>query len=191
MWYSHFEYLIMSFELANALTIFQIYINCVLAEHMNSICVVYLDDILIYFQSLKKHKHHVCKILKWLQCYKLFVNLKKCAFSMNEIEFLGFIVSINDVMMNLQRVNIIKEWLISQSFKNVQIFLKFVNFYRHFIKIYSKIVGSLTGLLKGSKNEKKFESFKWSKETAEMFIQFKDVFMTMLLLMHYDLKLKN
>ena len=191
MWYNHFKYLIMLFELANALIIFQIYINCIFAEHMNSICVVYLDDILIYSQSLKKHEHYVCKILKWLQCYKLFVNLKKCAFSINEIEFLKFIISINSVMMNLWKVNIIKEWLISQSFKNVQIFLRFTNFYRHFIKIYSKIADFFTGLLKDSKNEKKFKSFKWSKETAETFTQFKDIFMTMLLLMHYNLKLKN
>ena len=191
MQYSHFEYLIMSFELANASAIFQIYINCIFAEHMNSICIVYLDDILIYFQSLKKHKHYVCKILKWLQCYKLFVNLKKCTFSTNKIEFLEFIVSINDVMMNSQRINIIKKWSVSQNFKNVQIFLRFINFYRHFIKIYSKIVNSLTGLLKDSKNEKKFESFKWSKEAAKTFIQFKDVFMTALLLMHYDSELKN
>ena len=93
--------------------------------------------------------------------------------------------------MNSQRINIIKEWLISQSFKNVQIFLRFVNFYRCFIKIYSKIAGSFTDLLKDSKNEKKFELFKWSKEATKTFIQFKNIFTTTLLLMHYDLKLKN
>ena len=191
MQYSHFEYLIMSFEFVNAPATFQIYINCIFAEHMNSICVVYLDDILIYFQSLKKHKHHIHKILKWLQHYKLFVNLKKCTFSIDKVEFLEFIVSINDVMMNLQRINTIKEWLISQSFKNVQIFLRFVNFYRCFIKIYSKIADPLTGLLKDSKNEKKFKSFKWLKEAAETFIQFKNVFTTVSLLMHYDSELKN
>jgi hypothetical protein len=52
--YSHFEYLIMSFELANAPATFQAYINWALAEHMNFICVVYLNDILIYSQ-LKKN----------------------------------------------------------------------------------------------------------------------------------------
>ena len=170
MQYSHFEYLIMSFQFVNALTIFQIYINCVLAEHINSICVVYFDDILIYFQSLKKHEYYVYKILKWLQHYKLFVNLKKCAFSINKIEFLKFIVFINSVTMNLQKINIIKKWLILQSFKNVQIFLRFVNFYKYFIKIYSKIVDSLTDLLKDNKNKKKFKSFKWSKEAAKIFI---------------------
>jgi hypothetical protein len=64
--YDHFEYLIMSFELANAPATFQAYINWALAEHMNFICVVYLNDILIYSQSKEKHKHHVCEILEQL-----------------------------------------------------------------------------------------------------------------------------
>jgi len=66
MHYGHFEYLIMPFELANAPATFQAYINQTLAEHMNFICVVYLNDILIYSQSEEEHKHHVCKILEQL-----------------------------------------------------------------------------------------------------------------------------
>jgi hypothetical protein len=94
--YSHFEYLIMSFELANAPATFQAYINWALAEHMNFICVVYLNNILIYSQLKEEHKHHVCEILEQLQHYKLFVNLKKCVFSTDTVEFLRFIVSITD-----------------------------------------------------------------------------------------------
>jgi hypothetical protein len=83
--YGHFEYL-MSFELANASATFQAYINWALAEHMNFICVVYLNNILIYSQSEEEHKHHVCEILEQLQHYKLFVNLRKCVFS-DTVEF--------------------------------------------------------------------------------------------------------
>jgi len=64
--YDHFKYLIMSFELVNASAIFQAYINQTLTERMNFICVVYLNDILIYSQLKEEHKHHVCKILEQL-----------------------------------------------------------------------------------------------------------------------------
>jgi len=64
--YDHFEYLIMSFELVNAPATFQAYINQALAEHMNFICVVYLNNILIYSQLKEEHKHHVCEILEQL-----------------------------------------------------------------------------------------------------------------------------
>ncbi len=98
----------MSFELANAPATFQAYINQALAEHMNFICVVYLNNILIYSQLKEEHKHHVCEILEWLRRYKLFVNLKKCVFFINTVEFLRFIVSITDVTMNSQQIDTIK-----------------------------------------------------------------------------------
>jgi len=149
----------MSFELANAPATFQAYINQALTEHMNFICVVYLNDILIYSQSEEEHKHHVCEILEQLQHYKLFVNLRKCVFSTDTVEFLKFIVSITEVTMNSQQVDTIETWLTLKTFQKVQVFLEFVNFYRRFIKAYLQITSLLMSLLKGSKNEKKTEPF--------------------------------
>ena len=176
----------MSFELANAPATFQAYINWALAEHMNFICVVYLNNILIYSQLKEEHKCHVCEILKQLQHYKLFVNLKKCVFFTDTVEFLRFIVSITEMMMNLQQIDTIKIWLTLKTFQKVQVFLKFVNFYRHFIKAYSQIASSLMSLLKGSKNEKKTEFFEWLKDAAKMFDYLKKVFMTVLILVHFN-----
>ena len=53
--YDHFEYAIMSFELVNVSITFQTLINKVLRELINHICVIYLNDILIYFKIRKKH----------------------------------------------------------------------------------------------------------------------------------------
>ncbi len=189
--YGHFEYLIMSFELANAPATFQAYINWAFAEHMNFICVVYLNDILIYSQLKEEHKCHVCEILEWLWRYKLFVNLKKCVFFTDTVEFLGFIVSIIKVTMNSQQVDTIKTWSTLKTFQKVQVFLEFVNFYKHFIKAYLQIASPLTGLLKGSKNEKKTEPFEWLKGAVKTFVYLKKVFMTALILVHFDSKLKN
>jgi len=77
------------------------------------------------------------------------------------------------------------------TFQNVQIFLEFVNFYRHFIEAYSQIVSPLTGLLKGSKNEKKTEPFKWSEDTEKAFNYLKKAFTTAPVLVHFDSELKN
>jgi len=191
MCYNHFKYLIMSFKFINTSAIFQIYINRALTKLMNFICVVYLNNILIYLQSEKEHKHHVCKILKWLQHYKLYANLKKCVFSINIVKFFKFIVSIIDVMMNLWRVDIIMKWLTFKMFQKVQVFLNFINFYRCFIKVYSQIVSSLTSLLKSNKNEKKTELFKWFENTEKTFCKLKDVFITALIFVYFDFNLKN
>ena len=74
-YYSHFKYMIMLFKLINALVIFQIYINQIFISIINLLCVIYLNDILIYSHE-------------------------KCIFFINNVKFLRFIVSINSVMMN-------------------------------------------------------------------------------------------
>ena len=72
----------------------------------------------------------------------------------------------------------------------MQIFLKFVNFYKHFRYRYFKIAASLTTLFKNNKNEKKKSSFKWSNEVEHAFRQLKDIFISIFFL-HYDFLKRN
>ncbi len=154
--------MIMSFKLTNASATFQAYINWALTELVNVFCVIYLNDILIYFSFLEEHQSHVKQILKQLWQFKLYANLKKCAFHTIQMKFLKFIIFITDVLMNQQQIKIIKKWSVSRSYYEIQIFLEFANFYHHFIQKYFKITASLTGLLKDSKNDKKTDVFEWS-----------------------------
>ena len=64
--YDHFEYLVMLFELVNVPTIFQAYINKALVGYIDVFCMIYLDDILMYFNSLSDYEIHIKKILKRL-----------------------------------------------------------------------------------------------------------------------------
>jgi hypothetical protein len=65
--YSYFEYLIMPFGLINAPAIFQAYINHALAGLINTICVIYFNNILIYSQDRKSHIQAICEILAKLR----------------------------------------------------------------------------------------------------------------------------
>ena len=163
-YYSHFEYIIMLFKLVNASATFQAYINWVLVRLIDIFCVIYLNNILIYSETLNQHHKHVKKVLERLWKFQLYMSLKKCEFSMQKVKFLRFIISITDIVMNLCRVKIIQDWSTSKIFCEVQVFLDFVNFYRHFIKHYSYIAESLTDLIKSSKNDKKFKSFSFSAD---------------------------
>ena len=122
---------------------------------MNVFCVVYLDDILIYNNLLKKHWGYIKQILKYLHKFQFFANLKKCAFAVQQINFLKFVISAKGITMNLSQVSIIADWLTSKTYQEVQVFLSFANFYQHFVKDYSKITELLTKLFKKSVNEKK------------------------------------
>ena len=57
------------------------------------------------------------------------MNLKKCTFATKQVKFLGFIVHVDGVTIDLKRVETIKNWLTPTSFKDIQIFLRFANFY--------------------------------------------------------------
>jgi mevalonate kinase len=140
-----------------------------LRKFLNIFVIIYLDDILIYFQNEKKHTNHVRFVLKRLRKYKLFAKLSKCDFDLKEIDYLKFIVEINNIRMNLAKIAIIKKWIESTTRRHVRTFLKFVKFYRRFIKKFNKIVKSLTNLFK--KKKKKFDKeFKFTEKMRIAFV---------------------
>ena len=96
-WYSHFEYLIMPFGLANVPATFQAYINKALSGLVDITCIVYLDDILIYSDNLAAHWRHVAKVLECLWKHGLFTKLSKCKFDVDTVVFLGFVLVPDDV----------------------------------------------------------------------------------------------
>ena len=184
--YGHFEYLVMPFGLANAPATFQAYINRALAGLVDVTCVVYLDDILIYSAEPAEHWGHVKQVLERLRQFSLYANLKKCQFYTGRVEFLGFIVTTDGVAMDQERVSTIKEWPRPKSYRDVQVFLGFANFYRRFIQGYSTIAAPLTGLLKGSKEGKKAGKLEWTDNAEQAFRQLRDVFANAPFLSHYN-----
>ncbi len=108
--YDHFKYMIMSFNLINASIIFQTYINKILTELLNDFCVVYLNDILIFFVKKIDHINHVKQIFEKLRKFKLYASLKKCEFFITKVNFLEFIIFTKSVLMNSSKINIIKTW---------------------------------------------------------------------------------
>ncbi|KAM4061979.1 reverse transcriptase (RNA-dependent DNA polymerase) [Hirsutella rhossiliensis] len=146
--YGHYEYQVMPFGLVNAPASFQQYINDALEGLVDIICVVYLDDILIFSEDPEQHEGHVKDVLQRLRKAGLYANLSKCEFSVKKVSFLGFVVDEEGIHMEEERVHAITEWPAPRSVKDIQVFLGFTGFYRRFIKNYSKIVSPLTDRLR-------------------------------------------
>ncbi len=178
--------MIMLFDLINASVIFQTYINKILTKLLNDICIVYLNDILIFFIEKTDHVDHVKQILKRLRKFKLYASLKKCEFFITKVNFLEFVIFIESVLMNSSRIDIIKTWLRLKMYWKIQVFLRFINFYRRFIHHYFQIAESLTELLRDSVKNVKTNSFIWSSEAKQAFNQLRDVFMRAFILRHFD-----
>jgi len=79
-----------------------------MTELLNNFYVVYLNDILIFFESKTDHVNHVKQILKQLRKFKLYASLKKCAFFIINMNFLEFVIITESISMNSSRVDIIK-----------------------------------------------------------------------------------
>lgn len=178
--YGHYEYVVMPFGLANAPATFQAHINRCLNGLVDSICVVFMDDILIYSVDATSHRQHVCEVLQRLREYDLYVKLSKCEFEKQEVSFLGFVINGDGVTMESNRVDAITEWPEPSSVRDLQVFLGFANFYRRFIERYSFITAALTALVTAN------GPFDLGEEGRKAFNQLKERFVTAPLLRHFD-----
>jgi hypothetical protein len=126
---------------------------------VDTICVVYLDDILIYSQKEEEHANHIREVLGRLREANLYVKLSKCKFNTKKVSFLGYTVTTEGVAMESDQVAAIAEWPTPKTYREVQVFLGFANFYRRFVKSYSSVVAPMTGLMKGAKAGKQTGPF--------------------------------
>ncbi|KAM5354848.1 hypothetical protein ACJ41O_001494 [Fusarium nematophilum] len=149
--YGLFEYLVMPFGLTNAPAAFQRMINNVLREHLDIFVVCYLDDILIFSDTEEEHTEHVHKVLQTLQNANLLVEPEKSKFHASEVEFLGHIISHNEIRMDPKKLSAVRDWKEPSNVKEVQAFLGFANYYRKFLKRFGKIAIPLTELTKKDK----------------------------------------
>ncbi len=147
IFFNLYKYHVMLFELTNESTFYQHYMNDVLFEYLHQFCQIYLNDIIIYSKILKKHKWHVWLILHRLWEINLQININKCEFHMQKIIFLELLMLIEELKMNSQKIQAVVEWFTLNNLTQIQFFIDFCNFYRRFIKNFSKIVHFMIQLI--------------------------------------------
>ncbi|KAL0173539.1 hypothetical protein M9458_029507, partial [Cirrhinus mrigala] len=142
----HFEYCVLPFGLSNTPAVFQALVNDVLRDMLDQFIYVYLDDILIFSHSLQEHVQHVRRVLQRLLENGLYVKAEKCVFHAQSVPFLGYIVSVEGLRMDPDKIQAVVDWPTPDSRKALQRFLGFANFYRCFIRNFSQLAAPLTAL---------------------------------------------
>jgi hypothetical protein len=144
-----FEPLVMYFGLTNSPGTFQTMMNEIFSDLIiQGVVTVYLDNILIFTDSLEEHQHISRMVMECLRKHKLYLWWDKCEFEKTRIEYLGIIISHNCVEMDPVKVAGVAEWPKPTNKKEVQSFLGFANFYRQFIANFSHHARPLFDLTK-------------------------------------------
>jgi hypothetical protein len=142
-----FEPRVMFFGLTNAPATFQALMNSIFVDLIaKGQVMVYLDDILIFTESLKDHRSIVHKVLQQLQDNDLYLRPEKCEFEQTKIEYLGLVIRQGQVSMDPIKVHVVIEWAIPRNLTEVQGFLGFANFYCRFIQDFAKLARPLNDL---------------------------------------------
>ena len=104
---------------------------------------------------MDEHTQHIHRVLERLTNAGLHLKLEKYKFHKTEVKYLGLIIGVDSIKMDLSKVETVKVWSPPENLQDVQTFLEFVNFYHRFVKIYSKVFELLTQLTR------KGQLFKW------------------------------
>jgi hypothetical protein len=148
--FGHFEFLVMSFGLTNAPATFQTLMNQVLKPLIGNGVVVYLDDILVYSKTKEEHYCLLQQVLDLLKSHNLYAKLSKCAFLLDQVEFLGHVVSADGLATDPSKCEAVMNWPTPRCTNDIRQFLGLVNYYRRFIRRYSFLTFPLTELLKAA-----------------------------------------
>jgi len=127
---SLYEPLVMFFGLTNSPATFQTMMNDIFKDLISEgVVVVYLDDILIFMETIEEHQEVTHRVLELLKKHKLYLHPDKCKFEKTTIKYLGVIISHNSITMDPVKITGITEWPTPTNKKEVQSFLGFTNIY--------------------------------------------------------------
>ena len=165
--YGHYEFLVMPFGLTNAPAAFMDLMNRVFQPYLDRFVIVFIDDILVYSKSKAEHVRHLTLVLKRLREHQLYAKFSKCQFWLNQVVFLGHVISAQGILVDPQKVAAVENWEQPRTVTEVRSFLGLAGYYRRFVKDFSVIALPLTRL---TRKDVKFE---WDDKCEQSFQQLK------------------
>ena len=163
----HFEFTRMPMGLKNSPSTFQRLMNTVLFEIGDVKAFVYLDDIIVFGDTIEEHNANLRKVLMALRKHNLKIEPGKCQLLRREIEYLGHVVNENGIKPTNTNIKAIQNIKAPTTVRGVRSLLGTVNFYGKFIPGVAEIRKPLNDLLK------KEARFIWSEECQNAFEELK------------------
>ena len=145
-----YEYNVMSFGLTNAPPTFQRLMHRVLHGLDWKICLVYIDDIIIFSSTFEEHLLRLSAVFDRLRNANLKLKPSKCHFARSSVNFLGFVVSAEGILPDTSKIDAVKTFPTPRSVTEVRSFLGLCNYYRRFVRDFAQIASPLNRLTRKS-----------------------------------------
>lgn len=175
-----YEFNRMPFGLANAPAVFQRMMNKVLGSARFSKATAYIDDLLIFGVSVDDCLEKLKFILQLLSNANLTLNLAKCEFLSDKIDYLGYEISALGIRPGDKKIQSVQDFPRPINQHCVRQFLGLVSYFRKFIQNFAQIAHPLNCLLK------KDVDFHWSDEQEQAFVSLKERLVDRPVLAVYD-----
>ena len=175
-----FQYIRLPFGLTNTPASFQRLLEHVLRNYIAKFAILYIDNILTYSTTFSDHLNHVAQVLQTLKEAHLKIRISKCQFAKNSVEFLGHLITPDEIGPNKKNIEALTSFPTASKIKDVRAFLGLCNYYRCFIKNYSILASPLLQLLK------KNVTFHWHSPQHESSMALKERLATTPILVYSD-----
>ncbi|KAL4021655.1 hypothetical protein IC575_020461 [Cucumis melo] len=142
----HYEFIVMSFGLKNALAVFMNLMNKVFKDFLDTFVIVFIDDILVFSRTEAEHEEHLRMVLETLRANKLYEKFSICEFWLKQVSFLGHVVSKDGVSIDPTKIEVVTSWPRPSTVNEVCSFLGLAGYYQRFVEDFSRIATPLTQL---------------------------------------------
>ena len=162
-----FEWLRMPFGLSNAPATFSRAMREVFRQQLGRYVAVYIDDILVYSDTMEEHMEHLRDVLRTVNDAGLKLNPNKCHFAQSEVKYLGHLIGREGIRVDPRKVDAIRNFPKPETKQQMQRFLGILNYLRRFCVNLAKCTDLLFGLLVGLSGPG--APLKWTEEASVAF----------------------
>ena len=175
-----YEFRVMPFGLCNAPATFERMMDNLLRHLKWTMCLCYLDDVIVFSETFEEHIQRLQLIMKCVQDAGLILNSKKCLFGATKIKVLGHVVSRGEVHPDPDKIEAVSRFPTPRSIRDIRSFLGLCSYYRRFIPQFCHQARPLQELLKNN------SQFVWGPEQETSFRKLKDALVRNPVLGLYD-----
>ena len=161
----------MPFGLTNAPATFQCLMNVIFSKYIRKFVIIFLDDTLVFNETMEEHLEHVRTVLELLRQHQLYVKASKCEFATDHIDYLGHVISSEGVATDAEKTQAMVQWPTPTTATELHGFLGLTGYYRKFVPHYGIIAKPLTQLLTK-------KGFEWTEHAQAAFDLLKQAMVT-------------